>query len=78
VSYSAPFHDLDLLETGDRIEVENRAGRLFVYRVVDSTVVDPDETWVIGPDPLGTNERLLTMTTCHPKLSDRQRLVVWG
>ena len=78
VSYGAPFHDLDMLEPGDRVGVENRAGRLFVYRVVESTVVDPNETWVIGRDPLGTNQPMLTMTTCHPKLSDRQRLVVWA
>lgn len=43
-----------LLDPSDRIEVENRAGKLFEYRVVESTIVDPDETWVIGPDPLGT------------------------
>ncbi|HSJ45801.1 MAG TPA: sortase [Euzebyales bacterium] len=78
VSYGAPFHDLDLLQPGDRIDVENRAGRLFVYRVVDFAVVNPDETWVISRDPLGTNRPMLTMTTCHPKLSDRQRLVVWA
>lgn len=78
VSYGAPFHDLDLLEAGDPVEVTDRVGRFFTYRVVDSTVVDPDETWVIGRDPLGTNRPMLTMTTCHPRLSDRQRLVVWA
>lgn len=78
VSYGAPFHDLDLLEVGDPVEVTDQAGTQYIYRVVDSKIVDPDETWVIGPDALGATKPLLTMTTCHPKLSDRQRLVVWA
>ena len=78
VSYGAPFHDLDLLEVGDAVEVTDTAGAQFTYRVVDTMIVDPDETWVIGPDPLAAGQPLLTMTTCHPKLSDEQRLVVWA
>jgi sortase A len=43
-------------------------------------VVDPTETGVIAPVPnragVKPTQRLLTLTTCHPKFSARQRLVI--
>ncbi|MFL6128347.1 MAG: class E sortase [Mycobacteriales bacterium] len=43
-------------------------------------VVEPRETGVIGPVPdragVTPTQRLLTLTTCHPKFSARQRLVI--
>ena len=70
-TYGAPFHELDTLEPGDEIEVESAIGTN-VYAVRDSIVVEPTALWVTE-DLLGS---WLTLTTCHPKFSSRQRLVV--
>ncbi len=65
------FRDLDKLQPGDLIFTAT-AGRTAVYRVVKTLVVSPTEVSVAsqsGPDRL-------TLTTCHPKGSAKQRLVV--
>lgn len=70
-TYGAPFFDLDQLEPGDIIEVETAIG-VHRYEVRESLVVTPNDWWV-------TEERegaWLTLTTCHPKFSARQRLIV--
>ena len=70
-TYGAPFRHLDDLAIGDRIEVEVD-GVTHVYEVRDSFVVAPGDVWVASP----TQGVRLTLTTCHPEGSDRQRLVV--
>lgn len=77
-THGAPFGALDELRPGDQIRVTDRAGRRFVYLVVEQQVVSPTDTWVVGDDPLGTGRPMLTFTTCHPRFSARQRLVVWA
>jgi sortase A len=72
-TYGRPFFDFDLLESGDRVEVEAGTG-VHVYEVRESRVVDPTDVWVTDPRPGGW----LTLTTCEPKFSARQRLVVWA
>ena len=48
----------------------------FVYRVTGSEIVDPTDTSVVGYPLAGEREGAwLTMTTCHPKFSNRERLV---
>jgi sortase A len=46
----------------------------FVPGTVGREIVDPDDVAVIGSDPAGP--ALLTITTCHPRFSARQRLVI--
>jgi sortase A len=70
-TYGRPFFDFDLLETGDRVEVESAAGT-HVYEIRELLVVAPTDVWVTDPRPGGW----LTMTTCNPKFSARERLVV--
>lgn len=70
-TYGAPFHELDLLRPGDRIEVETALG-VHVYAVRETLVVRPTDVWVTDPKP----GAWLTLTTCHPKFSARERLVV--
>ena len=70
-TYGAPFNRLDELNPGDEILVTTRAGR-FVYNVDTSVVVKPTEVSVLNP----TTDNRLTLTTCNPKYSARQRLVV--
>lgn len=72
-TYGRPFFDFDLLEVGHRVEVETGSG-LHVYEVRELRVVDPTDVWVTDPRPGGW----LTLTTCEPKFSARQRLVVWA
>jgi sortase A len=69
----APFFDLDLLEPGDLIHVETLTG-IHTYAVVDSTTVTPDGVWVTEQ----RNGAWLTLTTCNPKYSARERLIVFA
>ncbi|MGY1633122.1 class E sortase [Geodermatophilus sp. SYSU D01186] len=82
VGRGSPFIALDVLEPGDPVVVET-ADAWHVYRVTTTTVVDPSESSVVAPTPGGpmngeATGAVLTMTTCHPKFSTKQRLVVHG
>lgn len=77
-TYGAPFYHLDQLVDGDEIHVTGRDGQRHTYRVVRQEIVHPGDTWVIGADPLGTGAPTLTLTTCHPRFSAAQRLVVFA
>jgi len=70
-TYGRPFFNLDQLEPGDRIEIETAIG-VHVYVVRDSFVVKPTDVWVTD-DREGS---WLTMTTCNPKFSARERLII--
>jgi len=72
-THGRPFFDFDQLVVGDRVEVETSIGT-HVYEVREMTVVLPTDVWVTDPRPGGW----LTLTTCEPKFSARQRLVVWA
>lgn len=72
-TYGRPFFDLDLLEPGDLIEVESATGT-HVYEVREMEIVLPTDVWVTNFRPGGW----LTLTTCHPKFSARERLIVWA
>ena len=72
-TYGQPFHDLDQLSAGDEIFVTTFFGT-YTYAVRDLTVVEPTDYGVVSTtDP---NIATLTLTTCHPKWSAAQRLVV--
>ena len=78
-TYLAPFSRLDELRPGDPVIFEMVDG-WYTYRVVGTRIVAPDATYVITnpyPDqrPIG---RSFTFTTCNPRYSARQRLVVYG
>lgn len=70
-THLAPFWALDVLARGDRIVLETRAGS-FEYRVVWQRVVDPYAGWVVRR----TERRSLTLSTCNPRFSAAERLVV--
>lgn len=72
-TYGRPFYRLDELAVGDRIEVETAIGR-HVYEVRDIEVVKPTDVWVTDPRP----GAWLTLTTCNPRFSARQRLVIFS
>ena len=71
-TYGRPFGNVDQLKPGDTIELTTPVGGC-VYQVSrDPWVVAPSELSVIDP----TAERSLTLTTCHPKGSAAQRLII--
>ena len=78
-TYGAPFADVGELVPGDAVVLETADG-WHVYRVRDLEVVPPTAVEVTLPVPrqpgVAPTERLLTLTTCHPRYSARQRLVV--
>ena len=78
-TYGAPFSRLDELQAGDAVVVETRDA-YFTYTVTGSRIVSPSAVEVTWPVPgqagVVPTRRLLTMTTCHPRYSARQRLIV--
>ncbi|MEX2323759.1 MAG: sortase [Acidimicrobiia bacterium] len=72
-TYGGPFNRIDELDPGDRITVETLIGT-HTYEVVSSEIVGPTHTWVVKH----RDGAWLTLTTCHPKLSSQQRLIVFA
>lgn len=72
-TYQAPFGDLDLLEEGDDITIHSATGT-HRFAVREILIVEPTDVWVTEP----RDGAWLTLTTCHPKRSSRQRLVVFA
>jgi sortase A len=72
-TYGAPFNHLDELSMGDRVLLTTASGEMLSYLVsVSPAAVSPHDVAVL--DFSGDNR--LTLTTCTPKFSAAQRLVV--
>lgn len=69
-TYGQPFHNLDKLKPGDLITVTTIQGR-FTYKVESLDVVKERDTWVMDP----TDDNRMTVITCHPKYSRKERLI---
>ncbi|MGN8244368.1 class E sortase [Cellulomonas soli] len=80
-TYGKPFNRIQELQVGDALVVRTQ-DTWYVYRVTSTEVVTPQDVRVIAPvpdDPAATpTERLITLTTCHPMFSARERYVVHG
>jgi LPXTG-site transpeptidase (sortase) family protein len=50
--------------------------KVYSYRVFDKKVVNPDETWVLGP--VAGKSSTAALITCDPPGTSKYRLVVWG
>jgi sortase A len=79
-TYGHPFGDLDQLGKGDEITLQTVQGT-FTYTVSRGPfAVDPTDVQVLDPIPdpdrPGHNLATLTLTTCNPKYSAAQRLIV--
>ena len=72
-TYGAPFHDVDDLERGDRIELAMPYGR-FTYRVERTRIVPPTATEVT--DRVSYDR--LVLSACHPLYSAAQRIIVFA
>jgi sortase A len=88
VGKGSPFLELDSMRPGDPIVVETRDS-WFVYRVLPDDdpsgipgmhIVSPSAVEVVAPTPnspaAAPSGAYLTLTTCHPRYSARQRLVI--
>ncbi|HEY0188092.1 MAG TPA: class E sortase [Cellulomonas sp.] len=80
-TYGKPFNRIAELEPGDAIVVWT-TDTWYVYRVTSSEIVTPDDVQVIAPVPNDPDavptERYITLTTCHPMFSARERYIVYG
>ncbi len=91
VGKGSPFLNLDRLEPGDAIIIET-SETWYVYRMLDESgagdadgipgreIVDPGAIDVVDPVPgqsgAEPTRSLLTLTTCHPKFSAAQRMII--
>lgn len=84
-TYGKPFTNIDRLSPGDTIILETPigectyevdkppAGRTSAAGSAAGWVVTPDDRTVVADSP---GQRLLTLTSCHPKGSAKQRIVI--
>lgn len=81
IGQGSPFGELDRLEAGDALVVET-IDTWFTYRVTEQQIVSPSDVSVVAPVPgrpeAYADDAYITLTTCHPKFSNRERLVVHG
>lgn len=71
-TYGHPFNRIDELDPGDPILVTTLSGVTYRYETVGQTVVTPEHVEVLDDTP----DNRLTLTTCNPKYSAAQRLIV--
>lgn len=80
-SHGKPFVAVDALETGDAIIVQT-AQAWYVYRVTESYIVLPTQVEVLAPVPNSPDDEAdvssITLTTCHPLWSTRERWIIHG
>ncbi|MEY2959242.1 MAG: hypothetical protein RLZZ01_1810 [Actinomycetota bacterium] len=75
-TYGEPFFDIDQLAPGDQMIVTMITGDRFVYEVTGTQIVTAADYWVVTTTDPTIAE--LTLTSCHPKFSASQRIVVKG
>jgi sortase A len=81
-SYGASLFDIDKLKAGDRIIIET-ADKYYMYEHNNTVIVQPTDVNVLLDQPeffLGDSKNLsiLTLTSCHPKYSDAQRIIAFS
>jgi len=73
-TYGEPFRHLDDLNLGDPIIITDLMGRKFTYLVTNQQVVEATDSWVVATTD--RTKAILTLTTCHPEFSAKQRLII--
>jgi sortase A len=79
-TFGASFGQIDELRVGDRIYIETEKG-WYVYRFRNLEFVYPSESTVLNDVPklsVVAKDRILTMTTCHPKQSISERFIAYS
>jgi sortase A len=72
-TYGSPFWALNELRPGDRIVLGTEYG-IFDYRVTGSRIIAPSDASVLR----ATGRPTLVLTTCNPRFSAAERLVVFA
>jgi len=70
-TYGAPFNRIDELVAGDEVLVDTVQGE-FRYVVSEQLIISPTQIEVLADK----GDDRLTLTSCHPEYSSRQRIVV--
>ncbi|MGB3763864.1 MAG: class E sortase [Ornithinimicrobium sp.] len=80
-THGAPLYDLNKVAVGDSIIVQTPQG-WDVFTMARQRIVDPDAVEVVAavPDDARSTptQRWMVLTSCHPKLSAAQRIVVYA
>lgn len=78
-TYGKPFNRVEELVVGDPIVVQTET-TWYVYRISSTQIVLPSQVEVIAAVPgqpaVVPTEAFMTMTTCHPMYSARERYIV--
>jgi sortase A len=73
-TYGAPFARINELQPGDQVVLTTRSGQRYVYSVsAEPFVVAPTGVDVLADTP---GHATLTLISCHPKYTARNRIVV--
>lgn len=78
-AYGSPMYLIDDFKVGDSVVVRSDLG-WYIYRVTDKRITTPQDVATIYPVPDGKfadtpHQRWLTLTTCHPIHSDKERYI---
>lgn len=74
-TYGEPFVDIDRVQLGDEVVITAAWGSRYVYVVTEIFIVKPEDYALVVPtrDPAVAS---LTLVSCNPKYSTRERIVV--
>ena len=80
-SFGASFANISELRLGDRLYIETREG-WYSYAFRNLEYVWASEVEVLNPVPkqntVEVTDRLLTLTSCHPRFSDAERIIAYA
>jgi sortase A len=71
-TYGAPFYNIDALAPGDKIFVQTLAGKYTYVVSRRPFTVKPNAYYVVA----NTKDAQLTLTSCHPRYSAAERIIV--
>ena len=75
------FWDIDKLKEGDHIYLQTKEG-YYTYTWSKTEIVSPSDGSVLLPVPhhpeIKAEKSILTMTSCHPKYTTRQRMIAYS
>ncbi|HET9965519.1 MAG TPA: sortase [Rubrobacter sp.] len=67
------FYNLDKLKEGDKVVLKDRTGRPYEYRVSETFLAEPSDSWVMGQV---RGRDMVTLQTCTPIPTFQKRLIV--
>lgn len=79
--FGGAFKEIHTLQEGDRVYVKTKK-YWYVYKYLQTKIVDPGATGVIRPVPEGLDGayrggRYMTLTSCTPIFINTHRIIVW-